>query len=222
MLACCRALGGERLATIEQPGRRAVLIGWTRAPVGGDGVSAEHDVIGVGIGPFNLGLAALLDGVARRRRPLLRRTRAVRLASGMLLADVEVQVPFLADLVTLADPTSPHSFLAYLHDCGRLYRFYFHERWHVLRREFDAYYRWVAARLARLRFGARVEAVRPRPGGGWSVDARRRREHRARAVVLGVGSVPAVPAAPPGCSATASCTPATTPRSARGRWRRAA
>jgi len=32
MLACCLALGGERLATIEQPGRRAVLIGWTRLP----------------------------------------------------------------------------------------------------------------------------------------------------------------------------------------------
>jgi RimJ/RimL family protein N-acetyltransferase len=33
MLACCRGLGGEELATIEQPGRRAVLLGWTRVPV---------------------------------------------------------------------------------------------------------------------------------------------------------------------------------------------
>ena len=102
-------------------------------------------------------------------------------------------MPFLADLVTLADPTSPHSFLAYLHDRGRLYRFYFHERLHASRREFAAYYRWVAERLPSCRFGARVEAVVPWPGGGWSVRVAGGEEHRARAVVLGVGSVPAVP-----------------------------
>ena len=56
-------------------------------------------------------------------------------------------MPFLADLVTLADPTSPYSFLNYLHEQGRLYRFYFHERFHVLRREFEAYCQWVAAQL---------------------------------------------------------------------------
>jgi len=32
MLACCLALGGERLGTLDLPGRRAALIGWTRAP----------------------------------------------------------------------------------------------------------------------------------------------------------------------------------------------
>jgi lysine N6-hydroxylase len=157
-------------------------------------VSAEHDVIGVGIGPFNLGLAALLDGVPGVDARFFDGREQFAWHPGMLLAGAEVQVPFLADLVTLADPTSPHSFLAYLHDCGRLYRFYFHERWHVLRREFDAYYRWVAGRLASCEFGARVEEVRPRAGGGWSVTLAGGAEHRARAVVLGVGSVPAVPA----------------------------
>ena len=52
---------------------------------------------------------------------------------GLMLPGAEIQVPFLADLVTLADPTSPYSFLNYLHEQGRLYRFYFHERFHVLR-----------------------------------------------------------------------------------------
>ncbi len=155
--------------------------------------SVEHDVVGVGIGPFNLGLAALLDGVPEIDAVFFDGRDEFAWHRGLLLDDVEVQVPFLADLVTLADPTSPHSFLAYLHDRGRLYRFYVHERWHALRREFDDYYRWAAARLESCRFGARVEEIRPRPGGGWTVLLASGEEHRARAVVLGVGSVPAVP-----------------------------
>ena len=113
----------------------------------------EHDVIGVGLGPFNLGLAALLeptdvDAVFFDDKP------EFAWHPGLMLPDAEIQVPFLADLVTLADPTSPYSFLNYLHEQGRLYRFYFHERFHVLRREFEAYCRWVAAQLSSCRFGA--------------------------------------------------------------------
>ena len=154
---------------------------------------AEHDVVGVGIGPFNLGLAALLDGVDRVDAAFFDARAEFAWHPGLMLDEAEVQVPFLADLVTLADPTSPHSFLAYLHACGRLYRFYLHERMHALRREFDAYYRWVAERLDSCRFGAAVAEVRPRPGGGWVVALASGEEHRARAVVLGVGGVPAVP-----------------------------
>jgi lysine N6-hydroxylase len=161
---------------------------------GGGDVNAEHDVVGVGIGPFNLGLAALLDAVGDVDAVFFDGRAQFAWHPGLLLDEAEVQVPFLADLVTLADPTSPHSFLAYLHAYGRLYRFYFHEHWHVLRREFDAYYRWVAERLApSCRFGSRVDAVRPRPGGGWSVTLAGGEEHLARAVVLGVGSVPWLP-----------------------------
>ncbi len=106
-----------------------------------------------------------------------------------MLPGAEIQVPFLADLVTLADPTSPYSFLNYLHEQGRLYRFYFHERFHVLRAEYEAYCRWVAARLPALPVrapGRRDPAGRGRLGGVGARDV----EHRARAVVLGVGCVP--------------------------------
>jgi lysine N6-hydroxylase len=153
----------------------------------------EHDVVGVGIGPFNLGLAALLDGVPEIDAVFFDGRDAFAWHAGIMLDEARVQVPFLADLVTLADPCSPHSFLAYLHDRGRLYRFYLHERWHALRREFDDYYRWASERLESCRFGVRVEEVRPRRGGGWTVVLASGEEHRARAVVLGVGSVPSVP-----------------------------
>jgi lysine N6-hydroxylase len=156
-------------------------------------MTSAHDVVGVGIGPFNLGLAALLDGVHDIDARFLDAKPQFAWHPGLMLDEAEVQVPFLADLVTLADPTSPYSFLSYLHARGRLYRFYFHERLHVLRREFDAYYRWVSEQLAGCRFGARVEAVRPAPAGGWSVHVADGTEYRARAVVLGIGGVPVVP-----------------------------
>ncbi len=150
------------------------------------------DVVGVGLGPFNLGLAALLektelDAVFFDDKP------EFAWHPGLMLPGAEIQVPFLADLVTLADPTSPYSFLNYLHEQGRLYRFYFHERFHVLRQEYEAYCRWVAASLSSCRFSHRVDAIRPLDGGGWAVWARGV-EHQARAVVLGVGCVPFVPA----------------------------
>ena len=156
-------------------------------------MTSDHDVVGVGIGPFNLGLAALLDGVGDVDALFLDAKPRFAWHPGLLLDGAEVQVPFLADLVTLADPTSRYSFLSYLHARGRLYRFYFHERLHVLRREFDAYYRWVCEQLPSCRFEARVEAVRPAPAGGWSVHVAGGAVHRARAVVLGVGGVPVVP-----------------------------
>ena len=157
-------------------------------------MTTEHDVVGVGIGPFNLGLAALLDGLPDIDAIFFDARERFAWHPGLLLDEAEVQVPFLADLVTLADPTSPHSFLAYLHERRRLYRFYFQERWHVLRREFDDYYRWAAARLAAsCRFGARVQEVRACADGGWHVSLAGGEEHHARAVVLGVGGVPAVP-----------------------------
>jgi lysine N6-hydroxylase len=120
-------------------------------------------------------------------------------------------VPFLADLVTLADPTSPYSFLNYLHRRSRLYRFYFYERFHVPRKEYDAYCRWVAGQLPSCRFGRRVVAVRPAPGGdeGWSVVTAAAdgtggaTELRARAVVFGVGSAPEVPACATGAAGDA-------------------
>ncbi|MEY6569852.1 SidA/IucD/PvdA family monooxygenase, partial [Streptomyces sp. PGLac3x] len=74
-----------------------------------------------------------------------------------------LQVPFLADLVTLADPASPWSFLSYLRHRRRLFPFYFAERFHIHRAEYDAYCRWVAENLPGLHFGHQVDAVRWNP-----------------------------------------------------------
>jgi lysine N6-hydroxylase len=120
-----------------------------------------HDVVGVGIGPFNLGLAALLDGVREEVDAVfLERDPEFHWHEGMLLEGATLEVPFLADLVTLADPTNPHSYLNYLRETGRIYQFYFYETFQTPRREYDDYLRWVVDRLDGLRFDREVTAVR--------------------------------------------------------------
>jgi lysine N6-hydroxylase len=151
----------------------------------------QHDVIGVGLGPFNLGLAALLDPLEDVDALFFDDKDGYVWHPGLMLPDAEIQVPFMADLVTLADPTSKFSFLNYLHAQGRLYRFYFRENFQVLRREFEAYCRWVSEQLSSVRFGHRVDAIRP-VEGGWAVWARGV-EYRAKHVVVGVGCVPSMP-----------------------------
>jgi len=158
-----------------------------------------HDVVGVGIGPFNLGLAALaapldLDTV------FLDRAAEFRWHPGMMLEGATIQVPFLADLVTMADPTSPYSFLAWLKATGRLYAFYIRESFYPLRAEYDAYCRWVADQLPALRWGRTVTSVEvdPHDDDLYVVHARTAagaESYRTRHVVLGVGTQPVVPAA---------------------------
>jgi lysine N6-hydroxylase len=163
-----------------------------------DGV---HDLLGVGIGPFNLSLAALLDPLLALDAVFFDQAPAFAWHPGLLVEGTTTQVPFLADLVTLADPTSHHSFLEYLRANDRLYRFYLRERFHLPRREYDHYCRWVAGRLASCRFGTRVDGLRWLDGPGLfeatltEVAGGRTSRRRARNLVLGVGSAPFVPAA---------------------------
>src|SRR5690606_14963929 len=93
-------------------------------PARGNAMShAEYDIIGVGIGPFNLGLAALGSTVPELRMRLFERNQAFEWHPGMLIEGTSLQVSFLADLVTTVDPCNPLSFLAYLKHTGRLYQF---------------------------------------------------------------------------------------------------
>jgi lysine N6-hydroxylase len=160
-----------------------------------------YDLLGVGAGPFNLSLAALLEPVEEVDALFLEQKPRFEWHPGLLMEGTTLQVPFLADLVTMADPTSPYSFLNYLNERGRLYKFYFFERFHVPRREYDHYCRWASERLPGCRFGERVEEVRlseTEEGSLFEVRARNvgsgeERLYRARNLVLGVGSVPRVP-----------------------------
>ncbi|WP_109505419.1 lysine N(6)-hydroxylase/L-ornithine N(5)-oxygenase family protein [Nocardioides speluncae] len=154
-----------------------------------------HDFVAVGLGPFNLGLACLteplrqsgeLDGVFLEARDRF------DWHPGMMLDDATLQVPFLADLVTMADPTSPYSFLNYLKETGRLYSFYIRESFYPLRAEYNQYCQWAADRLSTLRFGAAVSSVE-HDGSAYVVTTSSGEVFRGRRLVLGVGAEPVAP-----------------------------
>ena len=165
-----------------------------RRPRPGTPAGDALDYAVVGAGPFGLGLAALAEP-AGLRGVVLESREEVSWHGGMMLPDATLQVPFMADLVTLADPTSPYSFLAYLKEVGRLYPFYIRESFYPLRAEYDRYLRWAAERLP-VRLGHHVQAVE-RDGDLFVVTALTAdgpTTLRARHVALGVGTRPHVPA----------------------------
>ncbi|XVH31701.1 lysine N(6)-hydroxylase/L-ornithine N(5)-oxygenase family protein [Haloferacaceae archaeon DSL9] len=157
-----------------------------------------YDVLGVGLGPFNLGLAALAEPLKGLDAAFLEQKPSFAWHEGMLIEGATLEVPFLADLVTLADPSNPHSYLAYLRDADRIYEAYFYERFHIPRREYDDYCRWAADRLPSCRFSRRVTAVRGGADGPFEVVAENPEtnetfRYRARNLVVGIGSRPHVP-----------------------------
>ncbi|KUO22768.1 lysine N(6)-hydroxylase/L-ornithine N(5)-oxygenase family protein [Streptomyces dysideae] len=164
---------------------------------------APRDLVGIGIGPFNLSLAALAHPLPALDTAFYEQRPAFDWHPGLLIDGATIQVPFLADLVTLADPTSPWTFLNYLKTRHRLFPFYFAERFHIQRAEYDAYCRWVSENLPGLHFGHQVDAVRFNPerdvfevdftqlDTGGEAEALGRTY--TRNIVLGIGTEPYVP-----------------------------
>ena len=113
------------------------------------------DIIGIGVGPFNLSLAALLTKTEVTAK-FFEQKAEFNWHKGMILPNTTLQVPFMADLVTLIDPTSPYSFLNYLHTQQRLLKFYFLEEFKIYRKEYNHYCQWVAGQLDSLSFDATV------------------------------------------------------------------
>lgn len=162
-----------------------------------------RDLVGIGIGPFNLSLAALAHPLGDLDTAFYEQQPAFHWHPGLLIDGATLQVPFLADLVTLADPANPWSFLNYLKTRERLFPFYFAERFHIQRAEYDAYCRWVSENLPTLHFGHQIDAVRWNPERDLfevdytQLDSDGEAEALGRTytknIVLGIGTAPHIP-----------------------------
>ncbi|MGH7004732.1 MAG: SidA/IucD/PvdA family monooxygenase, partial [Alphaproteobacteria bacterium] len=154
--------------------------------------SEPLDLAGIGIGPSNLSLASLLDGVGTVRAQFYESRPKFDWHPGMMLPDVELQSSCLKDLVTPVMPTSPWSFIAYLIAHKRFYAFLNAHFEAVPRREFAHYLAWVAGQLKNLTFDAAVREV------SFEKDQFQVKFDNgavaARNLVLGTGTVPFHPA----------------------------
>jgi len=155
------------------------------------------DVIGVGVGPFNLGLAALIDKTDCTYK-CFEQKNEFNWHPGMLLEGTTLQVPFMADVVTMVDPKSPYTFLNYLHEHERLYQFYFFEKFHIPRNEYNHYCRWVASQLSGLEFNSTVKEVKMHEDAKPFYEVTVEKEGKLHTyysyhLVTGVGTQPVVP-----------------------------
>jgi L-ornithine N5-oxygenase len=164
----------------------------------------ETELLAVGAGPSNLGLAVALEELApdlAAASLVVERQRGIEWQTGMLLPRAKSQVSFLKDLVTQRNPRSRYSFLSYLHATGRLDDFINMATFTPYRREMSGYLDWVARSLAlvRVEFGRDCVSIRPRRDGagsltGWLTSFADGSCVASRYLVVGAGRDPRVPA----------------------------
>ena len=153
------------------------------------------DFIGIGLGPFNLSLASLLHNKSTLNYAIFEQKAHFDWHAGMQLPNTVLQVPFMADLVSMVDPTSPFSFLNYLRHQQRLYKFYFLEQPHIPRCEYNHYCQWVAEQIDCIEYQSRVLAIEPQTIGFKVVVESEGVQHSylCRHLVIGSGNVPYLP-----------------------------
>ncbi len=167
----------------------------------GDMLNEFYDLVGVGIGPFNLGLAALAEPLDLDVA-LFDQKESFNWHPGMMIEGTTLQVPFFADLVSMADVRSKYSFLHYLQEHNRMYHFYFLEKFHIPRKEYNHYCKWVTEELSSCHFGYRVQSVDPIRLSQeetfyevivQNVQTLETKVVHSKHVVLGIGTIPHVP-----------------------------
>lgn len=118
-----------------------------------------YDFIAIGLGPFNLSLAALTSNIEELSGLILEQKTEFNWHPGMMLESAHLQTPFMSDLVTLADPTHPLSFLNYKKQQGQLYSFYIREDFFLMRKEYNQYCRWAIEQIDAIRFQHCVKQI---------------------------------------------------------------
>lgn len=152
----------------------------------------DFDVVGVGLGPFNLSLAVLMEPLSELRVRFFEAQPDFRWHPGLMIPGAKLQVSFLKDLVTLVDPSSEYSFLNFLAAERRLYRFLIAHTDTCSRQEFEQYYQWAASQMKSVRWAQRVERV-DLVGDLLEVRCATGEPVTTRNLVVGSGRVPVLP-----------------------------
>ncbi len=147
-------------------------------------------LVGIGAGPANLSLAALLHDDRDTPNLFIDRKPAFTWHDDQLIDGATLQVSIFKDLVSLSDPTNRFSFLSYLHEHGRTYHFLNAHFAEVPRSEFRNYLAWAAEANENIAFSETVQRV---DFDGVFRVTTDRRQVTADNIAVGVGTVPWVP-----------------------------
>jgi lysine N6-hydroxylase len=128
--------------------------------VQGVGISARHyRCVGIGVGPANLSLAALMHSHPEITNLFVDKKENFGWHDGQQMPNTTIQVSMLKDLVSLSEPTNEFTFLSYLHESGRLYHYLNAQFDAVPRQEFRNYMEWVCQKNENVVFGKEVLSV---------------------------------------------------------------
>jgi L-ornithine N5-monooxygenase len=165
----------------------------------------EVELLGIGAGPSNLGLAVALEELApdlAENSLIIDHNPRIEWQSGMLLPWATSQVSFLKDLVTLRNPRSRFTFLNFLKSTGRLDAFVNLGNLAPYRLEISAYLDWVAGSLSRVSVELGQDCVRLEPEldtagtlAGWLATMGDGSTIASRYLVIGTGRDPHIPPA---------------------------
>jgi len=158
---------------------------------------AVYNVIGIGIGPFNLGLAALSNPISELKTLFLDQRDGFDWHPGLMIDHVTLQTPFLCDCVSMADPTNPLSLLNYLKETGRLYKFFIREDFFIPRKEYNRYCQWVIEQLPQCRFSTQVIDITFEEGLYYVTTVHTKTKEttvfKTERLILGTGTQPHIP-----------------------------
>jgi L-ornithine N5-oxygenase len=159
-----------------------------------------YDIIGIGFGPSNIALAIALEETNYQGRALFLECNPSSLwQRGMLLDGSDIQNNPLRDLITPVNPRSKYTFVNYLHQSGRFWRYLNLGTHYPLRKDFFHYVAWVAEQMRNVRYGIDIRQVDVELLNGvsvWRLLDSNGNEYFARQLVVGTGRKPNVPRIP--------------------------
>ena len=150
-----------------------------------------YDIIGIGIGPFNLGLAALCYELPELNCLFIDQNENFNWHPGMMLPSARLQVPWYADLVSLASPCSKFIYMNYLHEKQKQFHFGITDPSFIKRSRYNDYCRWVGEQLPSLQFSTTCISIE-KENQFYRVKTNKG-SYLTQKIILGTGTVPFIP-----------------------------
>lgn len=150
-----------------------------------------YDLVGIGFGPSNIALAISLEEANYQGKVLfLERNSSSLWQEGMLLDGSDIQNNPLRDLITPVNPRSMYTFVNYLHQTGRFWRYLNLGTHYPLRKDFFGYVSWVASQMPNVQYDTEIRDIHVERANGeslWRITDTRGNTYGARRLVLGTG-----------------------------------